>query len=105
MMVVVVPREEAVTVLPSVCSMSCRGKCWDNAVAERFFASVKIELVHDGAWAARAAARYELFEYLAVFYNGGDYIRPLATSAPSVRTAAGTRSAGNVTHVSTTPRQ
>src|SRR2546426_261567 len=53
-----------------VCSMSRRGDCWDNAVAESFFATVKVELVHDAAWATRAAARTELFEYLELFYNG-----------------------------------
>src|SRR5438128_12473858 len=50
--------------------MSRRGDCWDNAVAESFFATVKVELVHDAAWATRAAARTELFEYLELFYNG-----------------------------------
>ena len=53
-----------------VCSMSRRGDCWDNAVAESFFATVKVELVHDAEWAARAAARTELFDYLELFYNG-----------------------------------
>ena len=53
-----------------VCSMSRRGDCWDNAVAESFFATLKIELVHDAAWATRAAARTELFDYLELFYNG-----------------------------------
>jgi putative transposase len=52
-----------------VCSMSRRGDCWDNAVAESFFATLKVELVHDAAWATRAAARTELFEYLELFYN------------------------------------
>jgi putative transposase len=51
-------------------SMSHRGNCWDNAVAESFFATIKVELVHDAAWATRAAARAELVEYLEVFYNG-----------------------------------
>jgi transposase InsO family protein len=51
-------------------SMSRRGDCWDNAVAESFFATLKVELVHDAAWATRAVARAELFEYLEVFYNG-----------------------------------
>ena len=51
-------------------SMSRRGNCWDNAVAESFFATLKVELVHDAAWATRAAARAELVEYLEVFYNG-----------------------------------
>jgi putative transposase len=53
-----------------VCSMSRRGNCWDNAVAESFFATLKVELVHDAAWATRTAARVELFEYIEVFYNG-----------------------------------
>jgi len=51
-------------------SMSRRGNCWDNAVAESFFATLKVELVHDAAWTTRAAARRELFEYLEPFYNG-----------------------------------
>ena len=51
-------------------SMSRRGNCWDNAVAESFFATVKVELVHDATWATRAAARAALFEYIEVFYNG-----------------------------------
>ena len=51
-------------------SMSRRGNCWDKAVAESFFATVKVELVHDATWATRAAARAELFEYIEVFYNG-----------------------------------
>jgi transposase InsO family protein len=41
-----------------------------NAVAERFFATTKVELVHDAAWVTRAAARAHLIEYLEVFYNG-----------------------------------
>src|SRR6266850_6587636 len=53
-----------------VCRMSRRGDCWDNAVAESFFATLKVELVHNAAWATRAAARTELVEYLELFYNG-----------------------------------
>jgi len=53
-----------------VCSMSRRGDCWDNAVAESFFATLKVELVHDASWATRATARTDLFEYLELFYNG-----------------------------------
>jgi putative transposase len=53
-----------------VCSMSRRGDCWDNAVAESFFATLKVELVHDVTWATRAVARAELFDYLELFYNG-----------------------------------
>ena len=53
-----------------VCSMSRRGNCWDNAVAESFFATLKVELVHDATWATRALARTALFDYLELFYNG-----------------------------------
>jgi putative transposase len=53
-----------------VCSMSRRGDCWDNAVAESFFATLKVELVHDATWPTRVAARTDLSEYLEVFYNG-----------------------------------
>jgi transposase InsO family protein len=52
-----------------VCSMSRRGDCWDNAVAESFFSTLKIELVYTSAWATRAEARTDVFEYLEGFYN------------------------------------
>ena len=50
-------------------SMSRRGDCWDNAVAESFFASLKLELVYQVQWQTRAAARTAIFEYLELFYN------------------------------------
>lgn len=50
-------------------SMSRRGDCWDNAVAESFFASLKLELVYQVQWPTRVAARTAIFEYLEVFYN------------------------------------
>jgi putative transposase len=50
-------------------SMSRRGDCWDNAVAESFFATLKVELVHDALWPTRAAARGAVFEYIEIFYN------------------------------------
>jgi transposase InsO family protein len=53
-----------------VCSMSRRGDCWDNAVAESFFSTIKLELVYENDWATRTEARAAIFEYLEVFYNG-----------------------------------
>jgi putative transposase len=50
-------------------SMSRRGDCWDNAVAESFFASLKLELVYQVQWQTRAEARTAIFEYLELFYN------------------------------------
>ncbi len=50
-------------------SMSRRGDCWDNAVAESFFASLKTELVYQSHWQTRAAARTAIFEYIESFDN------------------------------------
>jgi len=50
-------------------SMSRRGDCWDNAVAESFFASLKLELVYQVPWRTRAEVRTAIFEYLELFYN------------------------------------
>jgi putative transposase len=52
-----------------VISMSRKGNCWDNAVAESFFATLKTELVHRQRWASLAQLRDALFEYIHVFYN------------------------------------
>jgi putative transposase len=51
------------------CSMSRRGNCYDNAVAESFFATLKTELVHDADWGTRVEARGAIFDYLEVFCN------------------------------------
>lgn len=50
-------------------SMSRRGQCWDNAVAESFFATLKNELVHRRRWQTRHELRAAVFEYIEVFYN------------------------------------
>ena len=52
-----------------VCSMSAKGDCWDNAVAESFFATLKKELVDRCRFATRAEARAAIFEYIEMFYN------------------------------------
>ena len=51
------------------CSMSRKGNCWDNAVAESFFATLKVEFVHETLFHTRAQATREIFEYIEVFYN------------------------------------
>jgi transposase InsO family protein len=50
-------------------SMGSRGDCYDNAVAESFFATLKKELVHGRAWPSKAELRTEVFEYIEVFFN------------------------------------
>ena len=51
------------------CSMSRKGDCWDNAVAESFFATLKVEFVHESVFRTRAQAQSEIFEYIELFYN------------------------------------
>lgn len=51
------------------CSMSRKGDCWDNAVMESFFATLKKELIHRQKYETRASARHSIFEYMEVFYN------------------------------------
>lgn len=53
----------------SQCSMSRKGNCWDNAVAESFFHTLKVELIHDRHYHTRQEARAEIFDYIEVFYN------------------------------------
>lgn len=51
------------------CSMSRKGDCWDNAVAESFFSSLKTERVHHRLYRSRSDARRDIFEYIEMFYN------------------------------------
>ena len=50
-----------------VVSMSRKGDCWDNAVAESFFATLKLEL--GDTFSSRRAAQMALFDYIEIFYN------------------------------------
>lgn len=50
-------------------SMSRRGNCYDNAVVESFFGTLKQELVHSAHWITIAEARAALHDYIEVFYN------------------------------------
>jgi transposase InsO family protein len=50
-------------------SLSRPRQCWDNAVAESFFAALKTELAYRQSWPTRAASRTAVFEYIEVFYN------------------------------------
>ena len=50
-------------------SLSRPGQCWDNAVAESFFATLKCELVYQNTWPTRARARSAIFEFIEGWYN------------------------------------
>lgn len=66
----------------AVQSMSRKGNCWDNACAESFFKSLKVEWIGDKIFATRREARTAIFEYIEVFYNRRrlhstlDYVSP-----------------------------
>jgi putative transposase len=50
-------------------SMGSKGDCYDNAVAESFFATLKKELVHRRSWPTRRELTGEVFEFVEGFYN------------------------------------
>lgn len=64
-------------------SMSRRGNCWDNAVAESFFHTLKTELTHHHIFNTREEAKNKIFEYIDVYYNrkrmhsANDYMSPV----------------------------
>ena len=67
-----------------ICSMSAKGRCYDNAVAESFFHSLKVEIVHGQRFRSREEATSAIFKYMEVFYNNRrlhsalDYFSPTA---------------------------
>jgi transposase InsO family protein len=52
-----------------LCSMSRKGNCWDNAVAESFFSTLDVECENGDMFSSRSAARREVTEYILGFYN------------------------------------
>lgn len=64
-------------------SMSRKGDCWDNAVSESFFHTLKVELVHPMKFNTRNEAKQAIFEYIEVYYNRqrmhstNDYLSPV----------------------------
>jgi transposase InsO family protein len=50
-------------------SVGRTGQCWDNALAESFFATLKRELISDRTWPSRAAVRSAIFEWIEGWYN------------------------------------
>jgi transposase InsO family protein len=50
-------------------SMSKKGDCWDNAVAESFFHTLKVEMIHRNKFRTRDEAKRKIFEYVEMYYN------------------------------------
>jgi transposase InsO family protein len=55
--------------LGAVLSVGRKGECWDNAVAESFFATIKRELIDTRAWPTRTGLRRAVFEYIEGWFN------------------------------------
>ncbi len=72
------------------CSMSAKGNCYDNACAESFFHSLKVEVIHGERFSTREVMRQTVFEYIEVDYNrnrrhsANGYISPEAFEALNV---------------------
>ena len=52
-----------------ISSMSRQGNCWDNAPAESFFSTLKLELIYNTRYKTRKEAKVDIFEYIEMFYN------------------------------------
>lgn len=63
--------------------MSRKGNCWDNAVAESFFHTLKVEFIHHKQFKTRGDAKQGIFKYIEPFYNrvrmhsANDYLSPM----------------------------
>jgi transposase InsO family protein len=66
-----------------ICSMSRKGNCWDNAVAESFFKSLKNEFVYFRRFKSREIAKQEIFELIECFYNQRRIHSSLGFKSPS----------------------
>lgn len=65
-------------------SMSRKGNCWDNAVAESFFHSLKTELVYSERYATREIAKQSIFQYIEIYYNRIRRHSAIGSIAPEV---------------------
>lgn len=61
--------KKALKSMGAIQSMSRKGNCWDNAVAESFFKTIKSELVYWHNFQTRKEAELRIFEYIEIFYN------------------------------------
>ena len=67
-----------------VCSMGCRGNCWNNAVAGRFFLNLKIERLWQRQYANHAEARADITDYIVGFYYCKRINSALGNLSPAV---------------------
>ena len=67
----------------AVCSMSRKGNCWDNAVVESFFHSLKTEMIYSERFNTRNEAKAKIFDWIEVFYNRQRLHSTLGYMAPA----------------------
>ena len=67
-----------------ICSMSRKGNCWDNSVAESFFHTLKTELVYNERYKTKEAAKASIFHYIETYYNRVRRHSSIGTRAPLV---------------------
>jgi transposase InsO family protein len=84
---------DALTTYGMLASMSRKGDCYDNAVAESFFATLEFELIMQHKWATRDDARRDIFRYIETWYNRKrrhstlDYVSPAEYEAVQLMAA------------------
>ncbi len=71
-----------------ICSMSGTGNCYDNAVAETFFHTLKTECIHFERYESREQAKQSIFEYVEIFYNNQRRHSTLGYVSPTELNAA-----------------
>lgn len=67
-----------------ICSMSRKGNCWDNAVAESFFHSIKTELIYAERYTTKEIAKQSIFQYIEVYYNRVRRHSSIGSIAPEI---------------------
>ena len=86
--------QQELAALGMVPSMSRKGNCWDNVVAESFFGTIKTELLDRRPWTTRGGAKRAIAEYIELFYNAQrlhshlGYVSPAEYERASAREAA-----------------
>lgn len=67
-----------------ICSMSRKGNCWDNSVAESFFHTLKVELTSDIRYKTRGEAKQSIFNYIETYYNRVRRHSAIGSIAPAI---------------------
>jgi putative transposase len=67
-----------------ICSMSRKANCWDNAIAESFFKTLKAERVDQMIYQTREVAKQDIFEYIEAYYNQVRLHSSLDFKAPNI---------------------